>query len=35
MAEKYLDKGKELPLKKLVNRSYNDKGQQKYITKYS
>ena len=34
IAEKYLDKGKEVALEgKLVNRSYNDKeGNKKYIT---
>ncbi|MFC0776320.1 single-stranded DNA-binding protein [Terrimonas alba] len=34
IAEKYLDKGKEIALEgKLVNRSYNDKdGNKKYIT---
>jgi single-strand DNA-binding protein len=34
IAEKYLDKGKEIVLEgKLVNRSYNDKGgNKKYIT---
>jgi single-strand DNA-binding protein len=34
IAEKYLDKGKEVAIEgKLVNRSYNDReGNKKYIT---